>query len=54
MLCSKGRVGSNPTSGTKKAQVQRPALFPLDLLDSVALHDLIHSVTDAVNSQRVR
>ena len=52
MLCSKGRVGSNPTSGTKKSASPMTRAFPFEaLLATVTLNNLVYSIANAVNSE---
>ena len=52
MLCPKGRVGSNPTSGTKKAAIIRDRRFSyLKLTSVVARHRNIKSVANLVHTK---
>ncbi|MFM2433351.1 MAG: hypothetical protein RI974_91 [Actinomycetota bacterium] len=52
MLCPKGRVGSNPTSGTKKAAIEYDRRFFFLLLTSVVTrYRNIQCVAYLVNAQ---
>ncbi len=52
MLCPKGRVGSNPTSGTKKAAIDLDRRFFYLLLTSdVTRYRCIQSVAYLVHAQ---
>ena len=52
MLCPKGRVGSNPTSGTNKKWLGFPSHFCLNSL-AVERRGEVRRITDLVNSKRV-
>jgi hypothetical protein len=52
MLCPKGRVGSNPTSGTKKAAIESDRrFFYFKLTSVVSRYRNIQSVAYLVNAQ---
>ena len=54
MLCPKGRVGSNPTSGTRKAAIIRDRrFFFLKLVPVVARYRNVQGVANLVHTQRV-